>query len=725
MKIKDRQVVLTGTAGKVTVKRMSTGFPHIESERKIDLHYGLGYMHAHDRQMQMWLLKIIGRGKGSEFIKADEELIELDKFMRWIKLDEDAADQIQQISPHAREVLEAYCRGVNDALLDSGTPIEFKLIGYKPDPWTVEDTILMAKMIGFIGLSQSQGEMEKFILELIRNDIPPRKIKELFPYLKEEISADLIEIIKKVNLVRPNILHSLKWLGRMPGFSASNNWVVGPDKTASGKAILCGDPHLALQLPSIWYSAVMASKDFFMMGATLPGLPSVLMGRSNKLAWSVTYGTMDMIDYFIEEVKDKQYRRGDSWQSFSVREEIIKPKQKDSIIVKVYENDAGILEGDPKEDGYYLNFAWSARKGTIAESVNNLLRVPEAKDAKEAMQYFAGTPFAPFNWVMADSAGNIGYQLGGQYPQKPADGSGLLPFCAWDQDQAWQGRINPNHYPRTFNPKKGYIITANQDLNHLGKAKPMTLPMPSYRADRIRELLENQDSLTVGDMKKIQYDLFSRQADAFMQIIDPLLPANENGRILKKWDRRYDAASLGATLFENVYLELMKLVFGENGLGVNIIVHIIKETPLFAMLHGNFDQVLLRRNSAWFGDRRRDDIFRSAIERGLKEPPRPYGKTRALYIPNIFFAGRLPKIFGFDYGPYDRIGSRATIPQSQHFNAMGHPSTIAPTYRVIADLATDELHANIPGGASDRRFSKYYTKGLQQWADGEYDVFKP
>ena len=253
----------------------------------------------------------------------------------------------------------------------------------------------------------------------------------------------------------------------------------------------------------------------------------------------------------------------------------------------------------------------------------------------------------------------------------------------------------------------------------------MTLSMPSYRADRIRDLLENQDSLTVGDMKKIQYDLYSRQAEVFMHIIAPLLPSSENGKILKNWDRRYDAASLGATLFERVYLELMKLVFGENGLGVNIVEQIINETPLFAMLHGNFDQVLLRQNSAWFGDRPRDELYKSAIERGLRKPPRPYGKTRALYIPNIFFAGRLPKIFGFDYGPYERIGSRATIPQAQQFSFMGYPSTFAPTYRVIADFATDELHTNIPGGASDRRFSKYYTKGLQHWADGEYDIFKP
>jgi penicillin amidase len=725
MKIRDQEVTLSGTAGKVKIKRMRNGFPRIEAEKKIDLHYGLGYMHAHDRQMQMWLLKMIGRGQGSEFIKADDELIALDKFLRWIRLDCDAADEVKQLSRAARSIIKSYSRGVNDALADCGRPFEFRLIGFQPERWTVEDVILMAKMIGYLGLSQSQGDMEKFILQMIRNDVDPLKLKELFPYIEEEIDPDLIAIIKKVKLVGPIVPESLKWLAGLPGFAASNNWAVGPQKTASGSAILCGDPHLALQLPSIWYSAVMTCKDFFMMGATLPGVPSVLLGRSARLAWAVTYGTMDMIDYFIEEVKDQKYRRGDDWLPFSVREEIIRPRKKEPQTLKIYENDLGILEGEPVEDGYYLNFAWTARKGAAAESMNNLLQVPDAKTTAEAMQYFAGTPFAPFNWVMADADGNIGYQLGGRYPRRPANHSGLLPLIGWDPTQTWQGMVAADQYPRALNPPEGFIVTANQDLNHLGRVKPMTLPMSAYRAERIAELLAGRDSLRVDDMKKMHYDLYSRQGQAFMEIIEPLLPATRNGQILKKWDRRYDAASTGACLFERVYQELLKLVFGENGMGVKIVEHMISETNMFAMLHGNFDQVLLQAESTWFGGRKREDIYRTAIERGLKEPPIPFGKMQKIYILNIFFGGRLPKIFGFDYGPCKHVGSRATIPQNQQFKAMGHPSTFAPTYRMICDLATCELHTNIAGAPSDRRFSKYYTMGLTQWADGTYAVFKP
>ncbi len=725
MKIKDQPVTLQGTAGNVKIQRMPDGFPRIESEAQIDLHYGLGYIHGHDRQLQMWFLKIIGRGRTSELLKADKELIELDKFMRWINLGGSTAEEVLQLSGETVEIIQAYCRGVNDAVSDSKTPFEFKLAGYKPDRWTPEDVVLMVKILGFVGLSQSQGDMEKFILQLIRNDVAPDRIRELFPSITEDIPENLIRIIKQVKLTRPIIPEAIQWLGRRAGFSASNNWAVGPEKTASGRAMLCGDPHLSIQLPSILYPALMISRDHYMTGATLPGVPSVMLGRSPRLAWAVTYGTMDMIDYFIEEVRDKKYRRADRWLPFTVREEIIKPRKKNPLRIKIYENDHGILEGEPEVDGYYLNFAWSARSGTAAESVDNLFKVPQAKTAAEAMKYFAGLPFAPFNWTMADTEGNIGYQLSGLFPRKAAGTSGLLPYLGWDENQDWQGMISPDKYPQAFNPEAGVIITANQDLNHLGRVAPMTLPMPDYRADRIRELLAKKEGLTVDDMKKIHYDRYSKQAEAFMEIIRPLLPATENGDLLKNWDSKYNAESMGATLFERVYLELLKLVFGENGMGVDVVTTMITDTSMFAMLHGNFDRVLLKKKSIWFGALSREQIYQTAIARGLEEPSAPYGRTRTLYIPNILFGGKLPRMFGFDFGPYEHIGSRATVAQSQMFRAMGYPATFVAIFRMIADLGGEELHANNAGGPSDRRFSKYYTRGLADWMNARYQVYKP
>ncbi len=723
MKIKNRPVYMSGTKGRVQIRRIDGGIPHIQADEEIDLYYGLGYVHGHDRQLHMWLLNLIGKGEASEKLRGDDELIEIDTFMRWIDLNGDSFEELEKLTSRSREIFDAYSRGINDAVAATGTPFEFRMMGYRPDPWTPADTILMGKLISYVGLSQVQGDMEKFIIQLIQNGVDAARIKELFPSIREKIPGELVEIVKKTKL-NPLVPEAVRWL-IIPGLSASNNWAVRSTKTASGNAILCGDPHLAIQLPSIWYNVVMSSGNHFMMGATLPGVPALILGRADNIAWSVTYGCMDISDYYIEEVRGETYRRGKRWVPFTVREEIIRPKKKKPRIITYYENEHGVLECAPKEDGYYLCYAWSGRRGTAGETYNNLLMLPKAKNVKEAMRLFGGLTFAPFNWVIADTKGNIGYQMSGRYPKKAQGTSGLLPYYGWDSRYDWKGFISPTKHPRAFNPPSGYIVTANQDLNHLSAAKPVKLPMSSYRADRIAQLLKEKTPLTVDSMKEIHYDLYSLQAEAFMKIIRPLLPTTENGEILRKWDMRYDSASLGATLFEGIYRELLRIVFGEKGLGSEVMDYIIDETHLFPLLHGFYDRVLLNKNSKWFAGTSRESIYRTAIERALNMEPIPYGRTKEVIITNLFFAGKLPRILGFDYGPFERRGGRATIPQAQFFKIGRRPASFAPSYRLIADLGEELIHTNSAGGPSDRRFSEYYTTGIEEWLSGIYYTLKP
>jgi len=725
MKLKDKELIFQADKGNIRIKRMADGFPHIDTDTETDLFYGLGFVHGYDRRMHMWLLKTICQGRASEYIGADEDLIELDRYMRWINLPDDTASEMKKISDDHMEILNTYCRGVNRALENSRPPIESRLIGYRPDPWMPEDCLNMIKTMGFMGLAQSQGQMEKFITQMIKNDVPPEKIKELFPVIEEEISEELIDAIKKTRLFQPMIPESVQWAGRLFGMTASNNWVIGPERTGSGFPILCGDPHLAVQLPSIWYNAKMTCKNHFMMGGTMPGIPALVLGRTPDMAWAVTYSPADASDYFIEDVKDGKYRQGDEWKPLTRREEVLHPKKADPVTVTCFETHHGLIEGDASEDGYYLSYAWASRRGTAARTLSNFFNLATAKDVKEAIDYFAGLTFAPFNWVMADKNGNIGYQMSGQVPKKESGGSGLLPYPGWKPEHDWQGFEDTLDHPRVMNPPEGFIVTANQDLNHFGKIKPIKLPMPGYRSDRIADLIREKKSLTTDDMKTLHYDLYSLQAEAFMAIFRPVLPDTKNGTILKDWDCRYDADSHGATLFERVYSEFINLVFGKTGFGQDALDHIVSETPLFAFLHGFFDDVLLGDSPAWFGERSKEDIIKGAITRALEAPAVPYGTTRKVIIKNLFFGGRLPKLLGFDYGPHEHIGSRATIPQAQIFKAMGQSATFAPSYRMITDLGETALYTNIAGGASERRFSPYYTRGLDDWINGRYRAYRP
>ena len=249
--------------------------------------------------------------------------------------------------------------------------------------------------------------------------------------------------------------------------------------------------------------------------------------------------------------------------------------------------------------------------------------------------------------------------------------------------------------------------------------------MGSYRADRIAQLLASKKSFTVDDMKKMHYDTYSLQAKAFMKIIRPLLPDTKNGNILKNWDLKYEPTSKGATLFERVYEELLKIVFGGNGLGIDVTNYCLTETAIFNDFFGNFDQVLQKKKSKWFGKLSQKKIYKQAIEKGLEGKAIRYGKFRKYYMANIFFGGKLPKFLGFDYGPVQLRGSRATIPQGQLFMAGGRQTSFAPSYRIISDLAEEAIHTNIAGGPSGRRSSGYYMMGIDGWISGKYNIIKP
>lgn len=717
--------VVKGIKGEIKIQRLENGHPHIIADNELDMFYGLGYMHATDRQVQMWLTKIIGNGLGSQYLDSSQLMIDTDKYMRWLDLAGDARHEVDTLGHEALVILEAYCKGINDAVRASAVPLEFRMVGYKADEWTVADVLLAAKMIGFVGLASTQSDAEKFIIQMLQNGLDPARLRELFPSIKEEITPEFIEIVKQVKTSLPIISPDVLWKRLLPSFSASNNWAVAPRKSSSGKSILCADPHLGLQLPNIWYTVSLRCGESFITGATVAGAPAIAIGRSNHLAWAATYGTMDLSDFFIEQIKDGKVRRGDEWVPYDVREEIIRPKKGTPITLRVCSTEHGPLESEPTENGYYLSFALSIKKypGSAAQSLESFFKIFKAKTASEAQDYFAGLTFSPFNWIIAD-ADNIGYQLGGLFPAKRVGTSGLLPYLGWDSADDWSGAIDPRRYPRTLNPKDGIHVTANNDFNHLGDVQPMTLPMSSYRADMIRRRLEEKDTLTVNDMKRIHYDRYSLQAEKFMALFKPLLPDTPNGHILRDWDCRYTADSIGATLFENVYTALVKLVFGEMGIGMEVMSRAIEETTLFAMLHGNFDAVLFRDDSVWFDGRPRAELFKEALMRGLAAPAPRHGETRRIFINNLFFGGKLPRILGFDYG-FEHIGSRATIPQAQLYRAAGRDNSFAATFRMVCDFAMDEIHANMSGGASGNRFSPYYKSGLKEWLEGIYQIIKP
>ena len=282
-----------------------------------------------------------------------------------------------------------------------------------------------------------------------------------------QTGIDIDSLLKKVELEERIVAPSVLWNTAVPRMMASNNWVISGSRTASGKPILANDPHLEVnRLPNIWSEIIMRSGKKYIMGGTMPGFPGVLTGRTDKLAWGVTYSFIDAVDSWIEKCKDGKYYREerDEWIGFKERKEIIMRKKKEDYEVTFYENEHGILDGDPYKENYYLSTKWTA-SDSGAISTAELLSIWDADTVEEGMKKFSRIETG-WDFVFAGMDGDIGFQMSGLVPKRAKGISGFIPLPGWKKDNDWQGFIDPDDMPRSLNPATGYFATANHNLNN-------------------------------------------------------------------------------------------------------------------------------------------------------------------------------------------------------------------------------------------------------------------
>ena len=269
----------------VQIWRDRHGIPHVEAENEPDLYWGQGYVHATDRGLQMLLMRILGQGRLAELLDSSDAALEADVFFRRMNWSGQTQRQIDALTPRARDYLDRYCQGANAAFAKR-RPWELRLLGYRPEAWRIEDSIIIARMIGYLTLSQSQAEMERFLVEMIQAGVSREKLEELFPGLLGGLD---VELATKVRLGERIVPPSVVWNAAAGRMTASNNWVVSGKKTASGKPILANDPHLeGNRLPAVWCEIALHLKDRYAIGGSIPGGPGVLVGRTPDVAWGAT-----------------------------------------------------------------------------------------------------------------------------------------------------------------------------------------------------------------------------------------------------------------------------------------------------------------------------------------------------------------------------------------------------------------------------------------------------
>jgi len=699
----------------IIIERTNSGIPLIKVDNERDMYFGLGYCHATDRGMQMMMMKILGTGTAAQHLSGDNEMLEIDKFFRRMNWHNNLKDEIQKLNKHEDDLAQAYCNGANAAFAKN-KPWELKLLlGFKDFKWEKTDIALLARMAGYLTLAQSQGEIERLFVQMVQQGVNKKLLNELFPDILGDYDEDLL---KKIKLTEKIIPDAVKWNVASSAFMASDNWVISGNKTKSGNALLANDPHLEInRLPSVWYEITIQLGKKYAYSATMPGLSTLLISRTNDLSWGVTYTFMDATDSWIEQCKEGKYLKDDKWHEFHERKELIEVKKGEAIEITYYENDHGVLDGNPYEEGYYLTTKWSGEKSG-AISIKSGFQLWDATNVKQGMEIL-GNIEASFSWVLADTKGNIGLQMSGLMPKRKEGVSGFAPLSGWLSENDWQGYHAPEDLPRAYNPEEGYIITTNNNLNHLGNVDPINIPMGEFRADRIKYLLDLNEKTGIEDIKKMHFDTYSLEAELFMEIIKPLLPDSLNGDLLKNWDLCYDTNSKGAYLFEMIYRSLYHEVFG-SALGMNLVEFLQNESGIIIDFYANFDAILLSEKSEWFTGRERDEIYKKAIISALENETKEWGEINKITLTNMLLGNKLPKFLGFDKGPFPLPGGRATIHQGQVYTSAGRSTSFAPSFRMITDMGENVVHANLAGGVSDRRFSKLYNNDFTNWKKGIY-----
>ncbi len=723
-----KTIKLTGPKPQnLTIVRNEAGVPQIKAESFSDVLWGSGYAHAIDRSTQLLMMRILGQGRLCELLSDTEDSLKIDHFFRKANWFGSVDDEVAKLDGLSLALAQSYCDGVN-AGLSSKKITAIKLLGYQPEPWRIQDSILVSRMASYLTLAQSQAEVERLFIELVQAGVNSEQLAALFPIDLSEFDRDLIESVRLGERIVPQ---ELIWNLALPRMMASNNWVISGSKTTSGQAIMANDPHLEInRLPNVWCEQSLSWPENTVKGMGMPGLPAVIIGRSNDFAWGVTYTFMDTIDSWVEECKEGKYKHGRKWVEFEKRTELIKRKKHADETLHFYENHHGILDGDPNEAGRYLATKWAADSmGAITLMAS--LSLAKASNAKEAAACLAKMESA-WNWVVADEQNNIVYQMSGLMPKRHKSWNGFAPMPGWEEKYDWQGMVDAADLPCVENPQEGFIVTANQDLNHYGKCSPINMPMGDYRARRITQLIEENDRHDVVSSQKIQFDVYSIQAEEFLAVLLPLLEAkNEQSSAytaLKNWNRNYDLESIAAPLFEDFYAALRMVVFGgsKSGIGKDVMRHLSTQTGVFIDFYQNFDRVLLNPDSPWFGKAGGDLPSQSeAFIKAFKVAKRkykaiPWKAVNSVVFTNILFQGKLPEFMGFDTPPVPVIGGRATPHQGQIYTNAGRKTSFGPSIRMVSDLSEKTLHTCLAGGPSDNRFSPWYLSELESWKTGVY-----
>ncbi|MCF2859832.1 penicillin acylase family protein [Pseudoalteromonas sp. SMS1] len=560
----------------VTISRDSMGVPVIVSKEDEDAFYAVGYAHAQDRLWQLEVQKRLISGRLSEVF--GKRSVSMDAFFRTLNLKFRAQEDLSLLSEQAQMALSAYSNGINDFIANVDTlPIEFRLLGIKPTPWEPADSLAWVKAFALNLGGNYRDEINRLV---ISQYLSQQQIAQLLPnYPVDGYTSIAQHTIDTQTLDHVSALnHQLEAELNIGGkFVGSNAWAVAPLHSKSGGALLATDPHLGLQSPSPWYMATIKGDNIHASGATLVGLPVIVFGKNEHIAWSATNLMADVQDLFFEQVKadDKtKYLHQGQWLSFKERTEYIEVRQDfpefihgalKPVKVKVRESVNGPIINDIlNATDSPASLSWTAlhKNDTSFES---LLKLNYAQNRTEFSRALDLLVAPALNFLYADYKGNIGYRVAGKIPIR-SGWDGLLPVPGWQKAYRWTGYIPGPALPSTFNPASGYLVSANN------KPTDDTYPhfishdfAPPTRSERISQLIQNTvasgQKIDLSDFESMQHDTYNNSAIRLLDVLLKQTPSNDQQRqahrILSQWNGNMSAHSAAPTIL-NIWINKLR-----------------------------------------------------------------------------------------------------------------------------------------------------------------------
>ena len=575
----DGSLTLAGPSLPTQIVRDKHGVPHIYARNLADAYFALGFVHAQDRLWQMEMNRRITSGRLSEVV--GKATLESDRLFRTLGFKQLAEQQAAALNGDGKIHVDAYVAGVN-AFIDkhSGAlPPEFLLLGVTPAPWTAADTLAFLKLMALDLSGNWFNELARFRLA---TRLDQKQIQELFPPYPGDAPVALANLASLYRTAAKSF-DLEKLVTALPEQPVegigSNNWVLAGDRTATGKPLLANDPHLGLATPALWYYAHLSAPGMEVIGATLPGVPGVVLGRNQRIAWGFTNTGPDTQDLYLERVDANdptKYATPTGSAPFETREETIKVRFGDDVRHVVRKTRHGPVLSDlaPNfgggvEAGYVLALQWTALSpgDRSAEAVEALSRVSNWDGFVTALKEYR-TPQQ--NIVYADVDGNIGFIAPGLVPiRKPEnDTKGLVPAPGWDEKYDWAGYVPYDSLPRSYNPSTGRVVTANH------KIVPDSYPYyitsewaDPYRAARIEQMLAARQVHSVDSFKQMQSDVVSLQLAELLPLLLAAPVTEGDARrahdLLSKWDGALDAGRAEPLIYEAWYRELSRLLVAD------------------------------------------------------------------------------------------------------------------------------------------------------------------